>query len=79
MAEAAGFAIGVVSLATTFDNFIGCFEYIHLGKAFGADFQDCLLRLDNARLRLSRWGEAVGLSQVDENTKSFNDEGHENL
>ncbi|KAJ5828876.1 uncharacterized protein N7525_007129 [Penicillium rubens] len=73
MAEAAGLAIGIVSLETTFDNVIDCFEYIHLGKAFGADSQDCLLRLDNAKLRLSRWGEAVGLSQVDKNTKSLKD------
>jgi Prion-inhibition and propagation len=73
MVEAAGLAIGIISLATTFDSIINIFEYIHLGKTFGPDFQDCLLKLDNARLRLSRWGEAVGLSQVDENTKSLKD------
>ncbi|KAH7157711.1 prion-inhibition and propagation-domain-containing protein [Dactylonectria estremocensis] len=64
-------AIGIVSLATTFDTIINCFEYIHLGKTFGADFDDCVITLDNARLKLSRWGQAVGLDQVKENTVSL--------
>src|SRR5262245_30476426 len=71
MAEAGGLAVGIISLATTFDSVIDCFEYIYFGRTFGADFEDCLLKLDNARLRLSRWGEAVGLSHVEEDTKSL--------
>ncbi|RYP64180.1 hypothetical protein DL771_008871 [Monosporascus sp. 5C6A] len=49
------------------------YEYIHLGRRLGADFEHCLVKLDNARLRLSRWAEAVGLGQVDEDTKSSRD------
>lgn len=71
--EIAGLAVSIVSLATTFDSVINCFEYIHLGKKFGADFQGCVLKLDNARLRLSRWGEAVGLNSVDHDTASLKD------
>jgi hypothetical protein len=74
MAEgAAGLAISIVTLATTFDSVINCFEYIYLGKTFGVAFEDCALRLGNARLRLSRWGEAVGLNQVDQDTTSLKD------
>lgn len=73
MAEAAGLAFAIVSLATAFDSVVNCFEYIHLGKEFDSDFQDCVLKLDNARLRLSRWGEAVGLDQVEKDTVSLND------
>jgi tRNA U34 5-carboxymethylaminomethyl modifying enzyme MnmG/GidA len=62
MAEGAvGLAISIVGLASLFNNVIDCFEYIHIGKNFGGDFETSLLRLDNAMLRLSRWGEAVGL------------------
>ncbi|RYP42216.1 hypothetical protein DL767_000380 [Monosporascus sp. MG133] len=38
-------------------------------RRFGADFEHCLLKLDNVRLRLSLWGEVVGLGQVDKDTK----------
>jgi hypothetical protein len=62
MAEPIGLALGVAGLAGLFSNVIDCFEYIHIGKTFGGNFQTSLLKLDNAMLRLSRWGEAVGLS-----------------
>ena len=60
--EAASFAVGLIALAGLFNNAVDCFEYVQLGRRFGADFQTSLLKLDNARLRLSRWGQAVGLS-----------------
>lgn len=66
-----GFAIGVISLAALFDNAVNCFEYIQLGRAFGKNYQVSLLKLDNARLRLSRWGKAVGLGCDVENTRSL--------
>jgi hypothetical protein len=59
--EGAGLAVGIVALAGLFNNAIDCFEYVRLGRAFGTNFQTSLLKLDNARLRLSRWGESVGL------------------
>jgi hypothetical protein len=60
--EAGGLAVGILALASLFNNAVDCFEYVQLGRSFGTDFQTCLLKLDNARLRLSRWGQAVGLS-----------------
>lgn len=62
MAEAAGLAVGIIGLASLFNNAVDCFEYVQLGRNFSTDFQTSVLKLDNARLRLSRWGQAVGLS-----------------
>ncbi|KAH7081992.1 small s protein [Paraphoma chrysanthemicola] len=60
--EVGGLAVGIVALAGLFNNAMDCFEYVQLGCSFGNNFQTNLLKLDNARLRLSRWGQAVGLS-----------------
>lgn len=60
--EAPGLAVGVVALASLFNNAVDCFGYIQLGRNFKRDFRTNLLRLDGARLRLSRWGQSVGLS-----------------
>ena len=68
--EPAGLAVGIIALATTFNNAVDCFEYVQLGRAFGTDFQTSLLRLENERLRLSRWGKAIGLSGDIDNTSS---------
>jgi hypothetical protein len=62
MAEVVGLVLGAVGLAGLFNNVLDCFEYIHIGKTFGGNFQTSLLKLDNARLRLSRWGDALGFS-----------------
>lgn len=69
--EAAGLAVGVVALAGLFNNAVDCFEYVQLGRSFGTNFQTSLLKLDNARLRLSRWGAAVGLSGDLEDARSL--------
>ena len=63
MAEAAGLGVGVVALAGLFSNAIQCFEFVQLGRSFGKNFQTSQLKLDNARLRLSRWGTSLGLSE----------------
>ncbi|KAF2734182.1 hypothetical protein EJ04DRAFT_512682 [Polyplosphaeria fusca] len=60
--EPVSLAVSVGALAGLFNNAVDCFEYVQLGRSFGTDFQTSLLKLDNARLRLSRWGQAVGLS-----------------
>jgi hypothetical protein len=63
MAETAGLVVGVVSIAALFNNCVECFEYLRLGKSFGRDYQTCQLRLDTAKLRITRWGEAVNIHQ----------------
>ena len=60
--EAAGLAIGVGGLATSFATCVDCFEYVDIGRNFGGDFGKCLLRLDVAKLRMIQWGESVGLA-----------------
>ncbi len=69
--EPAGLTVGILGLAGLFNNAVNCFEYVHLGRNFGSNFQTSLLKLDNARLRLSRWGKAVGLSGEGETVQSL--------
>ncbi|KAG9200845.1 hypothetical protein G6514_006553 [Epicoccum nigrum] len=62
MAETAGLVVGVVALAGLFNTTVECFEFVQLGRNFGKDFQTSQLKLDSARLRLSRWGKCLSLS-----------------
>lgn len=71
MAEAAGLVVGVVALAGLFNNTVECFEFVQLGRTFGKDFQTSQLKLDNARLRLSRWGKSLLLDEDVCNTTSL--------
>jgi hypothetical protein len=66
--EPVSFVAGILSLAGLFNNALDCFEYVQLGRNFGKRFQTCVLKLDCARLRLSRWGRSVGLSGDINNT-----------
>jgi Prion-inhibition and propagation len=59
--EPIGFAIGVAGLANIFTSCLDCFEYVQLGRKFGEDYGKCLLRLDAAKVRMSRWGTSMGL------------------
>jgi Prion-inhibition and propagation len=60
--EPASLTVGVVGLAGLFSACMECFDYLQLGQAFGEDYGKCLLRLDAAKLRFSRWGEAMGIA-----------------
>ena len=60
--EPAGLTVGVLALAGLFNNTVDCFEYVQIGRCFGQSYQTSLLKLDNAKLRLSRWGQSIGLS-----------------
>ncbi|KAK0762653.1 hypothetical protein N5P37_005471 [Trichoderma harzianum] len=62
MAENFGIATGALSVAALFNNCVATFEYIQLGRHFGEDFQRYQLKLDVAKTRLRRWGEAVGVN-----------------
>lgn len=59
--ESVGLGIGIAGLTGTLTACIDCFEYIQLGRQFGQDYGKCLLKLDTAKLRISRWGAAIGL------------------
>ena len=60
--EPAGLAVGILAIAGLFNNAVDCFEYVQIGRNFGQSYQTGLLKLDTARLRLSRWGQAIGIS-----------------
>jgi hypothetical protein len=62
MAETAGLVTGVLGVAGLFNNCVECFEYIQLSRHFGQDFERCQLKLDVARVLLTRWGDAVGIN-----------------
>ncbi|KAF4534302.1 uncharacterized protein LTHEOB_3110 [Lasiodiplodia theobromae] len=65
--EIPGLAIGALGLAGLFNNAVDCFEFVQLGRNFGRDFGTSQLQLDNARLRLSRWGEFVCIQENEGN------------
>ncbi|KAJ4304523.1 hypothetical protein N0V90_000049 [Kalmusia sp. IMI 367209] len=71
MAEAAGLAVSLVALASLFNNTVECFEFIQVGRAFAKNYQTSQLKLDNARLRLSRWGKSLGLGDNVQNTTTL--------
>ncbi|RYP25132.1 hypothetical protein DL765_000013 [Monosporascus sp. GIB2] len=60
--EAFSTVAGALSVAMLFNNCVNCFEYIQLGRHFGWDYERCQLKLDIAKTRLSRWGQAVAIN-----------------
>jgi hypothetical protein len=79
MAEPAGLAVGVFALLGLFNNAVDCFNYVQAGRDLGASYVTCQIKLSNAQLRFTRWGEAVGLpcdvkheSQLDHDTHAQN-------
>jgi hypothetical protein len=61
--EPVSLSVSVVALATIFDSALNCFKHVKVAKSFGSDYQTYVLRLQNLQLRLSRWGEIVGLGK----------------
>lgn len=61
MAEPFGIAAGAVGVAAAFTACVDCFGYVQFGRHLGRDFQTDILTLDCARLRLTRWGDAVAI------------------
>lgn len=59
--EPVGLGVGIAGLAGVFTACVDCFEYIQLGRNFGRDYGKCLLRLDAAKVRMTRWGASVGI------------------
>ncbi|KAI0407260.1 prion-inhibition and propagation-domain-containing protein [Xylaria palmicola] len=62
MAEAFSIVTGALSVAALFNNCVASFEYIQLGRHFGGDYERCQLKLDIAKTRLSRWGQAANIN-----------------
>jgi len=79
MAEPAGLAFGVFALLGLFNSAVDCFNYVQAGRDLGISYVTCQIKLSNAQLRFTRWGEAVGLprdveheSQLDHDTLAQN-------
>ncbi|KAK9422069.1 putative Prion-inhibition and propagation-domain-containing protein [Seiridium unicorne] len=62
MAEIFGTVAGALSVSALFNNCVDCFEYIELGRHFARDYERYQLKVDVARTRLSRWGQAVAIN-----------------
>jgi hypothetical protein len=61
MADPFGITASAIGIAAAFTACVDVFEYVHLGRRFGKDYQTNQLRLTLLRLRLSRWGTAVNI------------------
>ncbi|MCJ1309529.1 hypothetical protein MMC25_003189 [Agyrium rufum] len=61
MAEPFGIVAGAIGVAAAFTSCVDCFNYIQLGRRFGRDYQTDIISLNCARLRLTRWGQAVDI------------------
>jgi hypothetical protein len=61
MTDPASVILGLPGLLTAC---VDCFNYVQIARNFGSDYEKCLLALDTTRLRLSRWGAAVGISDT---------------
>ena len=60
MSDIAGLVLGLPGLVTAC---VDCFNYVQLARNFGSDYAQCLLELDAIKMRLSRWGSAVGITK----------------
>jgi Prion-inhibition and propagation len=61
MTEPVSLTLAIAGIPAIFTSCVDCFQYIRLGKRFGKDFGVCLAKLEAAQLRLTRWGEPIGL------------------
>ncbi|RYP50921.1 hypothetical protein DL768_003646 [Monosporascus sp. mg162] len=57
--EAAGLAVGAISLASLFTTCIDCLDYITLARNYGRDLEISLTQMSLLNQRLSIWGEIV--------------------
>jgi hypothetical protein len=63
--EPASLAFAVAGLAVAFESAVETFIYVRVAAHFKADFKMATVKLNIARLRLSRWGQALGLEDED--------------
>lgn len=54
-------SFAVAGIPGIFTSCVDCLQYIRLGQRFGKDFGFCLAKLEAAQVRLTRWGEPIGL------------------
>ena len=59
MAEAAGLAVGAVSLASLFSACIECMDYVSRARNYGKDFKNVMTKFDMLEARLKAWGRLL--------------------
>lgn len=67
MTDPLSVTFAVAGIPGILTSFVDCFDYIQLGRKFGRDYEDSILKLELERLRLSRWGEKVHINLADPN------------
>lgn len=53
----------ITGIPGIFKSCVDCFQYVRLGRRFGKDYGVCVAKLEAAHIRLTRWGEPLGLLQ----------------
>lgn len=74
MAESAGVALAVLPL---FNDAVAVLRHVRTGRNMGEDFEILQIKLELAGLKLSRWGEAAGLSSAEPSQKTLTTEYEE--
>ncbi|KAF1916010.1 prion-inhibition and propagation-domain-containing protein [Ampelomyces quisqualis] len=60
-----------MSVAALFNNALEYFQYVRIGRDFERDAETYQAKLNLIQLRLSQWGEVVGLDRITEHDKSL--------
>jgi hypothetical protein len=74
--EPVSLTLAVAGIPGIFVACVDCFRYIQLGREFETDFEVALCKLEAAEMRLTRWGQAMGISGPDTKlrTEDYNEE-----
>ena len=60
----------IITVVTAWETCVQVFEIIDSGKKYGMDYEILRVKLEVERIRLLAWGEAVGLSGVEQGKPS---------
>ncbi|KAF8252078.1 hypothetical protein K440DRAFT_609914 [Wilcoxina mikolae CBS 423.85] len=60
-----GLTLGLASLASLFTTCLDVLDRISAAKSYGSDYNLFITKVETERLRLFRWGQAVGLTDID--------------
>jgi len=60
--EAIGLTLGILSVAGLFSTILDAIDWFIAVRSYGEDYQLLVTKVSIERLRLFRWGQAVGLA-----------------
>jgi Prion-inhibition and propagation len=73
MVDPVGTTLGVIGLVSLFSVCVECFDYIEKGRTQGTDFAILKNQLNGLRLRLSVWGDRIGITKQEHYDPRLND------